>query len=794
MASVLEYLTLPSTWTSVSIPRTVILRRLNAHAKGGIPSLTFEVHSGVLPVTPDPWLGKVVRLTINSTVYFYGDVIRADPSFQNGRSWVTPYTAAGRRNRGDWIPHTDSNNGSDSSSYNLSSDNQRPEYLPSRAGRTVGEILLDVLSGGDNAAAMIGVGLGNYTSPGYGAAGVVTMSGSSIASIAVAAGGGGTGYSVAPLVVPIGGGMTVAPVLSASISGGAVTGFTVTSGGTFTSTPAVLVTTLPATTVADLLAMVFQPPGPVYFGGEKLLGGVDGFLSTWCANYLMTVEPGGDLRFADMRLYANTTLTLGTDPIRPSGISRDLSECFQRVLVRGASLAEMFKFSTKLGTLSDSPFAHDALSVAAAKAAWVPDDYFRPEKGKGRLEGTCTCPSTTTVTVTSAISTIAFASNEWDQTTTGRHGMLTLTYAAAADVNMGAQRQVVSNTAMTAGGTSTLTLDRALPHLLYDHFTMTGLSRGASAVWIDYALPAWAGPKVTLQSYLPMPLKYAGGNAETLISTATGVIRWSSSGNPPYQEGISGITIDAGSGIIRFNYPTRLTAGKEPDDVEVWIPIYTSVNHAIWPADSAGPTPNYDGTSYTVNGLTKTLTVTVNAWRDPANLAGMLLYAADMLDSVKDAVCEGTITYLGLYEPALAPGNAYSVTGTGYTTGWEGLSLANVETQLEWSVDGLSHVTTIRVSSRRAHFSAEAFMHPDRTGVTFDWDPDASLFGGGFIGGGAVSPLAIGVESLNASQAADVSSQGVSVGDINAASTGAASQFTSETGLTRDTELMNEGA
>src|SRR4029077_8194561 len=139
--------------------------------------------------------------------------------------------------------------------------------------------------------------------------------------------------------------------------------------------------------------------------------------------------------------------------------------------------------------------------------------------------------------------------------------------------------------------------------------------------------------------------------------------------------------------------------------------------------------------------------VTVGAWRDPANLAGMLLYAADMLDSVKDAVCEGTLTYLGLYEPALAPGNAYSVTGSSYTTGWEGLSLAHVETQLEWSVDGLSHVTTIRVSNRRAPFSAEAFLHPDRTGVVFDWDVGASLFGG-MIGGADAGAVMEGTAAM----------------------------------------------
>lgn len=771
MATVLEYDSTPGsspTWVAIDVPRDVRVMRLVAHAKGGIPTFTFAVHGGELPGLPDPWLGKVVRLTINSTLVFFGDVTRLDPDFRTRIGWLRPYSAFGLRNRGDWICHTDSNDGGDSSSYNLSADNQSLDYIPSRAGRTVGEVLVDVLSMPGNAVALTSVGLGNLSSAGYGGTGTAVLSGGGLGSITL--GDAGTGYTSAPLVVLIGGGGTGATA-TASVSAGAITGFSVGAAGTgYTSAPTVLVTTLPATTVADLAALVFQPPGPCYFGGEKLLGAVEGFLATWAPNYIQHVEPGGDLRYLDTRAYTNHTFELGTDPVQPSGISRDLSECFQRVIVRGAGIAEMFRFSTKLGTLSEDPFIHDGLTVAQAKAAWVPDDYFRPEKQKGRVEGTCTCPGTTTVTITSAISTTTLTANELDQTATGRHAYITLTYSAATDILLGAQRGIVANTAMTAGSTSDVTVDRALPHLLYDHYTLTGLTQGPSAVWIDYALPAWAAPKVARQSQYPMNLSYAGGNAVTQTSTPTGIVRWSSSGNPPYQEGISGISVDTGSGIVRFNYPTRQTAGKEPDDVEVWIPIYTDVNTAIWPADVSG-SPVYDGTSNTVDGLEKTLTVSVRQWRDPAQNASMLIFAADLLDSVKDAICEGVITYIGLYEPALAPGTAYSITGETYTTGWEGLSLANVETELAWSVDGQKWVTSIRVSNRRAHFSAEAFLHPDRTGVTFD-------FGGGYLDAtGFAGPTSltnlteftVGNIAAASQQNADAFAQNVDISGLNVA-------------------------
>jgi len=168
----------------------------------------------------------------------------------------------------------------------------------------------------------------------------------------------------------------------------------------------------------------------------------------------------------------------------------------------------------------------------------------------------------------------------------------------------------------------------------------------------------------------------------------------------------------------------------------VWVavPVQTNPLTATWPADVAG-SPAYAGTSNTVDGLTRTLTVTGEFWRDPGILTDVLDYAADLLDSVKDAVVEGSILYHGMYAAALTFGLALNVAGDeggSFATGWSSTDipsgLAVVEVSIEWGEspgDAEDFRTTMHVSNRRAHYSAEMFMHPQRSfnAIGFESDP-----------------------------------------------------------------------
>lgn len=670
--------------SSVTVPTTILPVRVVTCVWKGVPSFTFQVRGGPLPTGADPYLGLPVVVAIDGTDVFAGDVASVHPTYEHGTGWVRTYQCLGMRARGDRIGHTDDNNSADTSTYNAASDNETLDYRADRAGKTIGEILTDILTMDTNANALDALGLCAYTS---------------------------------------------------------------------LSPP-----TLPTATTTDLATLATVPQTSVRFGGERLFNAIEGLITAWQPNHWFDVEPDGTLRFHDTRTFTEHVFTHGTDPIELDGVTRDVGQCYQRIVVRGESLAEMFLFSTARSTLSEDPFAHDSLTVSQAKAAWTPSDFYSPEADS---EGTCTCSSTTSVTVDPTDASQTWTTDYWDQTTSGKHGVIFLTYTSGSTITMMAQRRITANASLSAGGTAAVTVDRALPHTNYNRYVIRGTHRDPSAVWCEYELPSWAADKIAKQSSYDFPFIHSNGIAETLVSTPMGEVCWSSSGSPPYSSVVIGITVDQGAGTIRFPQPTYAMAGmRTPSDVRALVPIYTDTNTVTLPPDSGGP--QYEGTSHTVDGLERTLHVYLPSWRDPANATFVEDFAQDLLDSVKDTVLEGQVRYLGLYADAFAPGISASITGDTYSTGWDSAEIPVVECQVEWTSapgSGVNHVTTMRVSNRRAHLSEAAFLHPDRTGETF-W-PDASLDLSAFAGlsfdvGGVMG----GVNRMIAEGFASATSQG----------------------------------
>ena len=238
-------------------------------------------------------------------------------------------------------------------------------------------------------------------------------------------------------------------------------------------------------------------------------------------------------------------------------------------------------------------------------------------------------------------------------------------------------------------------------------------------MWTTYAVPSWAGPLMAKQSTYPFPYITSSGQGITLTSGPMGIVIYPSSGLTG--EIAYPIQVNPGANTVYFSYPTYIAAGNQvPTEVRALIPIYTASNQAFAPSSST-----HGGTCHTVEGISRRLTVTVSAWRDPANQTAMDNYAADLLDSVKDTVIEGTVTLLDIDPTYLAMGHAVNIAGSGYTTGWESSSipaLAVLEAQVQWQVaGGLNRTMTLRCSSRRQHLSESAFLKPDRTGMGWDY-------------------------------------------------------------------------
>lgn len=601
-----------------------------------VSTLTIRRRDGQLPGLPDPWLGKTVSLAINSTTYFTGDVVDAMPQY-GSIGWETVYVCRCLRARGDMVPVTDDNTLTDTAAYNLQPDDLN--YIASRAGRTVGEIITDVLEMDDNSTALDAKGLGNYA--------------------------------------------------------------------------ALTPSTLPTNTVNDLAALTHIPPYPCYIQGEKLLSSIEAFVSRVAPNIVMWVDQAnGEIRFTSMDDVTDHEFELGTDRVDPTPLRRSVADCYQKVTVRGQPEAEPVMVSLLNGGLEEN-FGYGAVSNATAKAAYVVTDFDTDKLA--RSEGTCSCTDTLNVVVNPTDNTQSWAADSWDQAT--YRGTIHLEYTSGAGLTWFVSRRIVSNGALTAGGTCTVTLDRALPTTDYDRYKIYGLSNGQSLVYRRYHVTDTdISEAMTRQFTYPAAWVGANGDVATLTSEPMGSVLYSASGLPPYQEWPVWFTFDATTGDIVFSQDLRkLTGGNEPSDVRALL----AVNKGNLTATK--PSSGYEGTSHTVEGLENTLTVTAESWRDPINQTAMEAYAQDMLDSVKDTIVEGSVVVHDLYEDGLRFGGAVSVTGDGYTTGWEGLEIPIVEATLTWNSGAGSHYTTVlHCSNRRAHYTSGSYLAPDRVpGSTF---------------------------------------------------------------------------
>jgi len=488
----------------------------------------------------------------------------------------------------------------------------------------------------------------------------------------------------------------------------------------------VIVSTLPTSTVTDLAALDVVPPFRLTFAGERILQNMESVIQTCHPNHWLHVEPDGDIRILDQRENDEVTLTLGGDPrIMPPSLTRDHSDTYSRLVTRG----DVFVMAVTLGLRpypgsSDTnaglieDFAHSGLTNDQAKDAYTTADWDGFSLNGGQDSGSCTCPDTLTVRVTSEDASLTWAANALDQTSTGKHAIITV----YSDILTGFQQmyhaRVIANTALTAGGTSDLTLDRALPSTDYNGYRMYALGSAGNVVYRRYKV---VNPTIAaaMQQFFPREFAFrnSDGTAAALTTAPMGTVLWSQSGDPPYQYSSIGVQIDPGAGTITTVSPTCLVFGggaiTPPSDFQVFVPVATG---ELWCQSPSGG--GFAGTLYTVEGVERTKTVTVREWRDYSLNTQMQRYCDEQFDAIKDVVVEGTLTYLGIDEQFLAPGKSVSIDGDGYTTGMEDLALPVASTQVTFNhgPGGTFYTMSLQLSNRKARYSGELHMRPSVTG------------------------------------------------------------------------------
>jgi len=188
------------------------------------------------------------------------------------------------------------------------------------------------------------------------------------------------------------------------------------------------------------------------------------------------------------------------------------------------------------------------------------------------------------------------------------------------------------------------------------HWLATGLPLviGTPVFGLVLGLDARAIGLVALTLFIGTPaltLIGASGAAASLTSYPTASVVWTTPGMTlPNEFPDPIVDIDVVNGTFLLGTPTYNFNNAAPDDVRILAAVNVSALEAIRPATG------YEGTSHTVEGLTDTLVITLESWRDPVNQAAMEAYAQDQLDSVKDAIIEGAVTVHDLYIPGLTFG------------------------------------------------------------------------------------------------------------------------------------------
>jgi hypothetical protein len=522
---------------------------------------------------------------------------------------------------------------------------------------------------------------------------------------------------------------------------------------------------LPALTVSDLAGLTVIPPWRVTISGERILQSLESFCQSVHPNHWLHIQPDGTIRFLDQRLATNNTITIGTDPRQglPT-LTRDYADSYSQVEVRGNTVAQVVIVQTSPwegssdtdGGLQEA-FAWGTHTSAAAKALWRPSDFEQPGTySAGNATGTVSVTDSTHVVVTCSDATQTWAANFWGQSSSEAQGNVWLYGDAIPGIGQYASAKIIANTALTAGGSSTLTISPPLTSLVYNSFKIWGVALDASIVYRKYKLTN-TNVAAALLNFFPYPVSVqlaAINNAAWVTSTIQGFVQVPEVGSsgPPYVIGSANITVDPVGGYVYFDRPTafivNLAANSyvAPTDVIAILAVANGSLKTIVPSPST-----YSGTLYTVEGVQRTKIITVRDWSDNSNLTNMTAFATEFLDSVQDVVVEGNLPYFGMLSTYLtcgSTGQAVSITGndsvTAYTTGWESLALPVVSVELIFNcgADGTSYQTNLQLSNRRGRYTADQFLRPNilgsqlgMSGDTFHAGPSTFTPGPGTVPG-----------------------------------------------------------
>lgn len=461
----------------------------------------------------------------------------------------------------------------------------------------------------------------------------------------------------------------------------------------------------------DLADLVVVPPEPVYLSGG-LWGAARALLCQWCNKYVPWIDPADGVIRIRSQLGGLTPidLQLDTDSFMIDSLSRDHSECATKWVSRGAGDVQAAYLD----------FHDEGLAKGYDDAdPWTLADYLQPRDGADL--GGVTAQSSTTLTVSSDEGARFWASNFWS----GLNAEVVAYNSTATDITFSESRRIVSNTALTAGGSSVLTVDEPFSNTGYDRYSIRG-AYSASALKYRKILVnnPFVAQRLVKRFSHSVPWSPIDG-ATTQTTSPQASLCYSPTCAKPWWEFPASFDVvpfdGTADGYLVFHEPivkpfssrTSLEAGTPdgvPCDVKVLVPYSRGALEAVAPASG------FEGTAYTVDGVEQVHYGEVPSWRDYRDRAQLEQLAREQLDCVKNTVVEGSLTYFGKLSAALTKGLALSINHPDYDTGLESMGALVRSVVLDFAPDGGSATewtTRLSFSNRMKPFGGDRlYVHP----------------------------------------------------------------------------------
>lgn len=461
----------------------------------------------------------------------------------------------------------------------------------------------------------------------------------------------------------------------------------------------------------DLSALTDVPPEPVRCRG-RLWSQICDLVTTYANQCSPFITPGGEIRVVDVLAFTPVTLTLDADPIEYPQWSRNTAGCASRVVYRGGPNIDAAYVDLVSETLVEYFSSGD-------KTAWSLNDFSQP--GNAADAGLINSMTSTVLTVESADPDVFWSTNFLSGIDAEIWAFDPLN---GSTIGFSENRKITACTALTAGGTSDITVDRPFDNSYTNYQIIGNATASGSDTWRLYQLTnTYVGGHLVKNFCRAYPW-VTGGSLVSMVSTpVASIVNSDGVEVPAFFEIIPSLN------SVRFTKPTvqafgtpaKLVTGGAttdgiPANIRVLVPFSRGPLEAVYPPNDTGGNPQFNGTLYTVDDIARTEVRNAPQWVDVRDQAKFNLMAEQLWKCISNTEVSGSLVYYGLYSAGLNLGQKLNVAqADGVVIGLESVNAPVRSVTLAYS-GAAGYTTTLNFSTKLRPWSGESLYQPQSWG------------------------------------------------------------------------------